>query len=89
MGSIEKQITIQMGIEMDVNELVKIKEEINGINDKLKKLRDNNYTELYNKMDLRYIEEMRRTLFVSSATVATYIDKLESENRWNKLKSKG
>lgn len=56
--------------------LYEIRDNIRAVNEDVRKLKNDNYSEIYNNGDMRYIEEIRRALSICAATVATFIDHL-------------
>lgn len=59
-----------------IEKLYKIRNEIRAVNDEVRKLKNDNYSELYHNGDLRFFEEISRSLSICAATVATFIDHL-------------
>lgn len=60
-----------------VEKLIQIRDSIRSVNDEVRKLKHENYTMLHQNGDLKYFEEIMRTLCISAVTVATYVDQLE------------
>ena len=69
------------------SELKKIYENIHSCMDTVKKLKNENYHELYHNNDIRYIDEIYRSLCISAATVNTFMDCLENRNKFIKMDS--
>jgi len=61
-----------------IEEMKKFREQIRTNIAELKAIKDKNYHELYNNGDLRYVEEISRSLYVSAANVATFIEHIST-----------
>lgn len=61
-----------------VAKLYEARDEVRAIGLKLQKLKNDNYTEVYNNGDIRYFDEMSRQLAMSAATIGTFIDHLDA-----------
>jgi hypothetical protein len=62
-----------------IKKLYEARDEVRAISAKLSKLKNDNYSEVYNNGDIKYFEEMGRQLAMSAATIATFIDHLEAD----------
>lgn len=71
---------------MKTDKLIEIRNGIRALSDDLRKLKDDNYSELYRDGDLKYFEEIQRSLSISAANVATFIDHLENMQRYTTTK---
>ena len=63
-----------------IEEMKKLLEQIRLNNMELSKIKNKNYHELYNNGDLRFVEEITRSLCVSAASVATFVEHLEASS---------
>ena len=60
-----------------VDKLSEIRDEIRALNMKVGKIKQEQYSEIYNNGDVKYFEEIQGHLAMSSAAVATFIESLK------------
>jgi len=64
-----------------IEKLYEVCGEVRATGLKLSKLKNDNYTEVYNNGDVKYFEEISRQLAMSAACIGTFIDHLEADTR--------
>ncbi|MEW6653300.1 MAG: hypothetical protein AB1394_07500 [Bacteroidota bacterium] len=64
-----------------VEQLYEQRDKVRAIGSELSKLKNENYTEIYNNGDVKYFEEISRQLAMSAASIATFIDHLEADTQ--------
>lgn len=67
-----------------VDSMAEVRDEIRALNQKVGKIKQEQYAEIYNNGDVKYFEEIQGHLAMSSAAVSTFVESLENSTEHKK-----
>ncbi|OGV08687.1 MAG: hypothetical protein A2499_04955 [Stygiobacter sp. RIFOXYC12_FULL_38_8] len=65
-------------------QLTAIRDEIRALHMKVAKIKQNEYSTIYNNGDVKYFEEIQGHLAMSSAAISTFVEHLDAETESKK-----